>query len=140
MSTKKLLIIALVSLITIIVIILGIYGIIRWQNMNKTNDVEEVDKYYYELGEMYCNLKDSNRILKCNITIEVTDENLLQKLESKKFIIHDEINKVIRNKEEKDIEGKAGQVNLQNEISKMLITIFETQDIDNIYFNELIVQ
>jgi len=85
-------------------------------------------------------MKDSNRIVKINITAEVQNEDLITEFESKNFLIKDEINKIIRSKTEEEIEGSQGQLKLQNDITARLKSLFNNNDIVNVYFSELIVQ
>lgn len=138
MPTKKIFMIAFLSLIAVALII----GIILGISFLKTN-AEEAAKneiYNYSIGEMYCNLKDSKRIVKVNPTIEFKDDKLTEVLAGKSFLIKDEINKIIRNKDEKDIEGSTGQIELQDDIKGKLIDIFNNANITNVYFDEFIVQ
>ena len=67
---------------------------------------------------MYCNIKDSRRILKIKVTIETTNKETYEEMSQKQFLIRDEINKIVRNSTEEELEGKEGQVNLQNSIKK----------------------
>ncbi|RKD34443.1 flagellar basal body-associated FliL family protein [Thermohalobacter berrensis] len=139
MSTKKIIIISAVSFFLLLLIAAIVFGIFY---LNGTNPPKEspAEKYYFDVGEMYCNLKDTGRIAKLNITIEVTDEELIEVFTNKDFLIKDEINKIIRSKNEEDIEGSNGQIMLQEEITKTLKEIFQNDKINNIYFKEFIVQ
>jgi len=144
MSTKKVLIIAVVSFLILITIVGVVFGILMLKN-DKSGKEVPLDKKYFNVGEMYSNLKDSNRIVKIKMTIEITgqklDEELVnQEFESKKFLIKNEINQIIRNKTEKDVEGSNGQLTLQKEITGKLINLLDNTDISNVYFEELIVQ
>ncbi|MGF7057159.1 flagellar basal body-associated FliL family protein [Brassicibacter mesophilus] len=138
MSTKKIFMIAILSFIVVGLIIGTVFGIMLLkQNEQK---VAEKQLYYYNIGEMYCNLKNSNRIVKINTTVEMNNEELIVSLEEKSFLIKDEINKIIRNKTEQDIEGSEGQLSLQKEITEKLIELFGNTEISNVYFDEFIVQ
>lgn len=46
----------------------------------------------------------------------------------------------MRNSTEEELEGKEGQVNLQNSIKKNLINLFNDENITNIYFDDFIIQ
>ena len=89
---------------------------------------------------MYCNIKDSRRILKIKVTIETTNKETYEEMSQKQFLIRDEINKIVRNSTEEELEGKEGQVNLQNSIKKNLINLFNDENITNIYFDDFIIQ
>lgn len=131
----------IIIILVVIMLALATFLAINFLLTDKNeNEVVVKEKYYHNVGEIISNLKDSKRLVKCNITVEVTDEGLLDRLEKENFLINHEINEIIRNKVEKDLEGKEGQQNLQNEITKKLVEIFDNNEIINIYFNELIVQ
>lgn len=133
--------IAIIIGIVFIVIILIVGTIIGYNLLKKQDDtVESMKITSYELGGMYANLKNSSRILKCTIVIEITDEEFTDELNNKKYLINNEINKIIRNKTTKEIEGSEGQISLQKEITDKLKEMFDAEKIYNIYFYELIVQ
>lgn len=137
MSRKKIIIIAVIILL-ITLSLVAIFSFLYVKSKADTNKPKE--KFYFDVGEMYSNVKDSSSIVKVDITIEVTDKELLKILERKKFLINNQINEIIRSKTEKELEGSDGQVLLQKEITAKLAKLFNTEDITNIYFEELIVQ
>lgn len=137
MSSKKILIIAIIILIASLTLV-AIFSFLYVKSKADANKPKE--KFYFDVGEMYSNVKDSTSIVKVDITIEVTDKELLKILEKKKFLINNQINEIIRSKTEKELEGSDGQVLLQKEITIKLAKLFNTEDITNIYFKELIVQ
>ncbi|MFS8541862.1 MAG: flagellar basal body-associated FliL family protein, partial [Tissierellales bacterium] len=98
------------------------------------------ETYSLDLKDMYCNVKDSNKILKVNITIETNNKNTVEVLSEKVYLIRDEINQIIRNKTEDELKGREGQVNLQNDIREALIRIFKDEAITNVYFNDFVMQ
>lgn len=137
MSRKKIIIIAVI----ILLITLSLVAIFSFLYVKSKADVNKPkERFYFDVGEMYSNVKDSSSIVKVDITIEVTDKELLKILEKKKFLINNQINEIIRSKTEKELEGSDGQVLLQKEITVKLAKLFNTEDITNIYFKELIVQ
>ncbi|KNF08823.1 flagellar basal body-associated protein FliL [Gottschalkia purinilytica] len=144
MSTKKVLMIGIFSFLSIVVLVFGaIFGIQMSKDKSSKDMAYEASSdslYEFNIGEMYCNLSESKRIIKINTTIETTNEKLVKSLEKKSFIIKDEINKILRNKKEEDIEGSKGQQDLQKEILSKINEAFNTKSIVNIYFDEFIVQ
>ncbi|WP_066507334.1 flagellar basal body-associated FliL family protein [Abyssisolibacter fermentans] len=137
MKNKKVLIIGMAVLIVVLTIVGVIFGVMLYNNKNKEDVVET---YTYDIGQIYSNLKESHRIIKCSITAEVTDEGLLEVFEKQEPKTKDAITKIFRNKNEKDVEGMQGQINLQKEIKQKLQEILDNKDITNIYFKEFIVQ
>ncbi|MBS4536043.1 flagellar basal body-associated FliL family protein [Clostridium sp. D2Q-14] len=136
MSSKKILLIAVIVLILLVII----SGIIFSIYLLKDDSKEKSTDYYYDVGEIYSNLDESNRILKVNLTITAQDENLVEIFNEKSFLIKDELYKILRSKTIEDIEGEKGQLKLKEEIISNLNKIFTTDKINNIYFDELIVQ
>lgn len=61
-------------------------------------------------------------------------------MNEKQFLIRDEVNKIVRNSTEEELEGKEGQINLQNKIKENLIELFSDQNITNVYFDDFIIQ
>lgn len=139
MSTKKILLIAIISLLVLILIVGSVIGVMLIRKNTPAKDtIREV--HYYNIGDLYSNLKDSKRIVKLKMTLELADKSLIEEMDQKSFLVKHEINEIIRNITEKEIEGKEGQKNLQKLITDQLGKVFETQNIINVYFEELIVQ
>ncbi|WP_339788522.1 flagellar basal body-associated FliL family protein [Tissierella sp.] len=92
------------------------------------------------LEDLYCNIKDSKRILKIKITLETINEDTLTTLTEKQFLIRDDVNKIITNLTEEELRGKEGQINLQNQIKTNMVELFNDESIINVYFNDFIIQ
>ena len=141
METKKIILIV----VLVVVILFAVFGTIMGlfltkNNGGKQNKNKEAEKYYITLDDMYCNLRESKRIVKIKATIEITDKNTYEKIQDKQFLIRDEINKIIRNKKEEELQGSDGQEKLQLEIKNNLVSLFDDDKIKNVYFNDLIIQ
>ncbi|CCQ95537.1 putative Flagellar basal body-associated protein FliL [[Clostridium] ultunense Esp] len=129
----------------VVVIIFAILGVVlgvTYYRNSKVNDSsgKQVETFNLTLDDMYCNIKDSKKIMKVKITIETSNKKTLDMLGEKQFLIRDDINKIIRNKTEDEIQGEEGQVGLQKEIKESLVKLFNNSTITNIYFNDLIIQ
>lgn len=137
MSNKN---IFIVIIILLIALALGIVaGIFIFSN-NPNNKEKEVKIYPLTLEEMYCNIKESRRIMKLKVTVETTNKKTFEEISEKQFLIRDEINKIVRNSTEEELEGKEGQVNLQDKIKENLIDLLNDNSITNIYFDDFIIQ
>lgn len=141
METKKIILIV----VLVVVILFAIFGTIMGffltkNNKNNQDNNKEAEKYYITVDDMYCNLRESKRIVKIKATIEITDKNSYEKIQNKEFLIRDEVNKIIRNKKEEELQGSDGQEKLQLEIKNNLVSLFDDNKIDNVYFNDLIIQ
>lgn len=138
MSTKKILLIAIISFILLFLIVGSVFFIVTYRS--NYAQAKPTEHYYFDIGEMYCNIKDSNKIIKLKMTIELTNEKVLEELNKRNFSIKHEINTIMINKTEKDVDGKEGLLTLQSEITNKLGEIFSTNDITKVYFEEFIVQ
>lgn len=128
-----------IVIVLVIAIFAGIVvGMVLW-NKN-SNAPRGVIKHSLTLDDMYCNVKDSKRILKLKITLESTNLGTIENLTEKQFLVRDEVNKIARNRTDEELQGKEGQVNLQEEIKTNLIELFADETITNIYFNDFIIQ
>ena len=138
MSKNTTLIIVLVLLVALIGgIAVGIFFFPRNSGEEKGKKVET---YTITLEDLYCNIKDSKRILKTKITIETVSETTLENLTEKQFLVRDEVNKIITNLTEEELRGEEGQIDLQNKIKTNIIKLFNDESIINIYFNDFIIQ
>lgn len=138
MSTKNIFLLAIISFVLIIVIVGSVFFLISYRN--NLEQEKPTALFYYDVGEIYCNLKDSNKIVKLKVTIELTNESIIEELEKRNFSIKHEINAIMMNKTKKDLEGNEGLLTLQSEITSKLSEIFNTKNITRIYFEEFIVQ
>lgn len=141
METKKVILIV----VLVVVILFAVFGTIMGlfltkNNGNNQNKNKEAEKYYITVDDMYCNLRESKKIVKIKATIEITDKNTYERIQDKEFLIRDEINKIIRNKKEEELQGSDGQEKLQLEIKNNLVSLFDDDKINNVYFNDLIIQ
>lgn len=136
MSKKTIIIIVIVLVLAIFVGIAT--GMFLWKK--NTNTQKEIVKHSLTLDDMYCNIKDSKRILKLKVTLESVDLKTVEMLTEKQFLVRDEVNKIVRNRTDDELQGKEGQVNLQEEIKISLIELFSNETITNVYFNDFIIQ
>lgn len=137
MSKNTILIIVIILLLSLIIGI-GV-GIFLFSNKDSKTP-KEIKTYSLTLEDMYCNIKDSKKILKIKFTVETTSEKTLNNLTEKQFLIRDEANKIIRNLTEEDLKGKEGQTNLQSQLKESTIELFNDENITNIYFDDFIIQ
>ncbi|MBS3994163.1 MAG: flagellar basal body-associated FliL family protein [Alkaliphilus sp.] len=138
MTIKK---VFLFSIIGFIIIALIAGGIFYFTVYRKSEPVaEEVITFTYSLGELYSNLKDSNRILKINIVLEITDEKFIENLDSERSKITNHILELLRSKNESQLSGNSGQENLRNEILKLVNSLLPSEKINDVFFVEFITQ
>ncbi len=105
----------------------------------KKEDLSSKETFSVTLGDMYCNVNDSKKILKIKITVQTANKEKLPLIEAKQFIIRDEANKIIRNNSEKDLMGMEGMENLKRAIQKTLAAAFSDETI-MITFDDFVIQ
>ncbi len=135
MSKKTIIIILVVALLAIAI---GVFVGVKVFGNN--SQPKETPRFILTLEDMYCNIKDSKKILKIKITIETTSEEAISKISAKQFLVRDEVNKIIRNRTEEDLAGREGQDNLQTAIKEVLVELFQDESIINVYFDDFIIQ
>jgi flagellar FliL protein len=141
MSNKNTVLVVLLVLVIVLAIVGIVLGTTFYKNNNANNsNKKKMETFNLTLQDMYCNIKDSKKIVKVKITIETNNKDSLKVLEEKQFSIRDDINKIIRNKKEDELQGKEGQVQLQKEINESLIKLFNDETITNVYFDDLVIQ
>jgi flagellar FliL protein len=141
MSNKNTVLVVLLVLVIVLAIVGIALGITFYKNNNANNsNKKQMETFDLTLDDMYCNIKDSKKIVKTKITIETNNKDSLKVLEEKQFSIRDDINKIIRNKKEDELQGKEGQVQLQKEINESLVKLFNDETITNVYFDDLVIQ
>ncbi len=143
MKNKNIILIIILILVIILAVVGIVLGVTFYRN-NKNDDSDSnkknLETFNLTLEDMYCNVKDSKKIVKVKITIETNNKETLELLEKKQFLIRDDINKIIRNKIEEELQGEEGQMKLQKEIKESLIKLFNDETITNVYFDDLIIQ
>jgi flagellar FliL protein len=137
MSKNTILIIIIILLLSLIA---GIGVGIFFFSSRTTTTAKNLKTYSLTLDDMYCNIKDSKKILKLKFTLETTSKKTLENLTEKQFLIRDEANKIIRNLTDEDLKGKEGQMNLQSQLKESIIELFNDESITNIYFDDFIIQ
>ena len=141
MNNKNIILIVILVLVIVLAIFGAALGIMYYKNSKEINsNGKPAQSFNLTLEDMYCNIKDSKKIAKIKVTVETSNEQTLEYLTEKQFLIRDNINKIIRNKGEDQIEGKEGQNNLQKEIKESLVDLFDNNNITNIYFNDFVIQ
>ncbi|WP_432400553.1 flagellar basal body-associated FliL family protein [Wukongibacter sp. M2B1] len=138
MTVKKVILFSLIGLLVLALIFSAIFFFVL--NSKSDGKNKKVEYYEFHLDAMYTNLKDSNNILKTSITIEYTDNKLLEKLNKSKVKITNSVLELLRSKDAKELSGKEGLQNARKAVLNSVMEITESKDISNIYFTEFIIQ
>ena len=122
----------------------------KMKSVNTANTPAKTDKVLnpktFSLDEFLVNLKSerSSGYLKTNIYIGYDGElkehaELPAELEEKKAILRDAVNSILRSKKPEDFDGTKDE-QLKKEIKDKINTVLFKGKIEDIYFNEIIVQ
>lgn len=97
--------------------------------------------YAFDPGEYFVtNITDSKSLLKSDLIIEVADKEQYKELEKNNFKVRDTIINVLRSKAYEEIRNPEVQCTLKEEIHRKLSENFKIDKIQNIYFNEFVIQ
>lgn len=141
METKKIILIVILVVVILFAIFGTVMGFVLFRNNDSKQGIKkDSENFHITLDDMYCNLRESKKIVKIKVTLEITDKDSYTRIQDKEFLIRDEINKIIRNKKEEELQGREGQMSLQTEIKNSLVKMFDDKNIDNVYFDDLIIQ
>ena len=105
-----------------------------------TKDKEDKIYSYDPGGYFVTNVVDSKNLLKAGLIIEVSGKEQYEELSKNNCNVRDAIICVLRNKAYEEIRDPQIQNELKNEINKMLSRSFDINTIQNIYFNEFVIQ
>ncbi len=136
MTVKKVVLLSLVGLLVLALIFSLVFLLISRNNGGR----EKVEYYEFKLEEMYTNIKESDSILKINITVEYTDSELIETLNKSKAKISNDVLELLRSKTLEELSGKEGQQSTRKDVQQKIIEIAESSDVSNIYFTEFIIQ
>ena len=143
MENRNVILIILLILVIVLAAVGVVLGLMYRNNKNANIDntaKKQLETFNLTLDDMYCNIKESKKIVKIKVTIETTNEKTFETLHEKQFLIRDNINKIVRNKTEEELQGEDGQIQLQNQLRESLVNLFNDETITNIYFNDFIIQ
>lgn len=138
MDTKKIITYVLIGFIASALV----FGVIFYfTNSRQTQQVAITYKTYeYDMGEFSTNLGSPRSYFKGSIVIETTDETLLTKFVEKNVVLRDSIISTLIGKKAEDILPPEGQLELKNEIIKVVSNIMNSDKITNVYFVDYIIQ
>ncbi|NLM42466.1 MAG: flagellar basal body-associated FliL family protein [Clostridiales bacterium] len=142
MIKKNILITILIILLFIIILFaFSIFFLSYRSNLNSQESIK-IDKNIkiYSFDEPFVsNIKDSNKILKIIIKLEISNSRIEEVVDAKNPEIRHEINLLLRGKTEEDLKGSEGQSMLQREILDLIKKLLDTESVKNVYFDEFII-
>ena len=119
MNNKNILLI-LTVIVLLLIIVLGVaFYMISSKTLSSEEKTIRLDKniVMYSFDDSFIsNVKDSRRILKIIVKIEIENNKIQKLIEAREPEIRNEINLILRSKTEQDLEGSEGQTKLQKQI------------------------
>lgn len=138
MNKKVLIIVAVVALLVIIGVVVAVVL------LTGTPKEKPIVYYEYVLAEEYSNLadQDSKKIIKYQVTIEYTVEDIGAVLESNKTKIRNNVDEIMRATLSEDLAKTNGKQRLRDRIKDMIIEELESDEevITNIYIQPFVIQ
>ena len=141
LEKKNFLLKIIIILLLIILIAISIFFLSYRSNSNNQESIK-VDKnikIYSFQDPFISNIKDSNKILKVVIKLELTNPRIEDVINAKNSLIRHEINLLLRGKTEDDLKGSEGQSMVQKEILDVIRKLLDTESVQNVYFDEFII-
>ena len=108
-------------------------------NSQESIKIDKNIKIYSFDEPFVSNIKDSNKILKIIIKLEISNSRIEEVVDAKNPEIRHEINLLLRGKTEEDLKGSEGQSMLQREILDLIKKLLDTESVKNVYFDEFII-
>lgn len=141
LEKKNFLLKIIIILLLIILIAISIFFLSYRSNLKNQESIK-VDKnikIYSFQDPFISNIKDSNKILKVVIKLELTNPKIEDVINAKNSLIRHEINLLLRGKTEDDLKGSEGQSMVQKEILDVIRKLLDTESVQNVYFDEFII-
>ncbi|MFN0264130.1 flagellar basal body-associated FliL family protein [Tepidamorphus sp. 3E244] len=104
---------------------------------------EAKPSFYYDLPEMVVNLNSPDkkqRYLKVRVSLEMSDENVVQTLRPVEPRLMDAFQVYLRELRSTDLDGSAGMHRLKEELTRRVNIAIYPRSIDTVLFREIIVQ
>lgn len=111
-------------------------------NGQKSQAKETVNKLgpTYQVGEFTVNLAGGRRFIRLNLTVEISNEDVIKELKKRKPQVRDTVISILRGKKEKDVNSNSGTRALRQEIRKKVNEFVSNGKVSNVFFTEFVVQ
>lgn len=111
------------------------------KNVTANAATAPVSEKAFSADELVVNLADEGgkKYIKVNVALGYSNKKLDKELETKKPLIRDAINSVLRSKKAADFTPK-GTEDMKKELLQKINPMFEKGQIENIYFSDILVQ
>lgn len=139
---KKNFLLKIIIILLLIILIAVLIFFLSYRSNSNNQESIKVDKnikIYSFQDPFISNIKDSNKILKVVIKLELTNPRIEDVINAKNSEIRHEINLLLRGKTEEDLKGSEGQAMVQKEILDVVRKLLDTESVRNVYFDEFII-
>lgn len=128
----------IIGILVGIIVLLIAGGIFGFMWLTKS---DEPEIYTYDPGDFFItNVVDSKCLIKTDIIIEISDEATNKYLTANPVKVRDAVIRVLRAKSYDEIIQPDVQDKIEKEVIDALTSQYQLEGIDNIYFNEFVVQ
>lgn len=128
-----------IIIVLILIIVLLISGGVTYFVLASKAGQPEV--YMYDPGDFFVtNVSDSKCLVKADILIELSDKDTNEYLTDNSFKVRDAVVRILRGKTYNDIMRADIQDEIKKDIIDKLTSEYELDGIENVYFNEFVVQ
>ena len=110
-------------------------------NINPEWGKEEVKEYQVPIpGNIITNVKNSRKVVRCEIVLILSDEEEAKRLEAETFKVKDVMLEILRSTEELEYRSDEIQQNLSARLVSKMKEMHDIQSITKVYYKQLITQ
>lgn len=129
-------------IIIVLILVAAVGAVLYFTVFNKEDEepVRPEDNYYsFVPGDYFItNVKDSSRLLKVTVVLQLDSDKLEEKLKKEEYIIRDKILFYLRSLREEDILRDTIEEELRAALTPILNEALGFESIVNIYFNDFV--
>ena len=129
----------MIIILALVIVAAGVLYFVVFKGGDEEPARPEDNYYSYVPGDYFItNVKDSNRLLKVSIVLQLDSDKLEEKLKKEEYIIRDNILFYLRSLREEDILADDVEENLRVNLRPILNEALGFESIVNIYFNDFV--
>lgn len=134
----------LIIIIVAVLVVVGLGAVAAIVLLGGGDKEKPIVYFEYALDEEYSNLADveNPKIVKYKVTIQYTDEALLENLDKNKTQIRNNIDEIMRATMSEDVSKPNGKQRLREKIQSMVIELLESDEevISDVFIQPFVIQ
>lgn len=134
----------LIIIIVAVLVVVGLGAVAAIVLLGGGDKEKPIVYFEYALDEEYSNLADveNPKIVKYKVTIQYTDEALLENLDKNKTQIRNNIDEIMRSTMSEDVSKPNGKQRLREKIQSMVIELLESDEevISDVFIQPFVIQ